>query len=356
MSKLPAGCDASPSAAGMTFLTQGVRACFGCVQRAVAPGQHRRRDRPAQPAPPWEHLAEVSPIEACTAHLPPTAVSLHRALCVFQRLPFPNAMPSPRVPPPPRNCAATATGLTSWPCWQATRTAWCSTRRTQVRCAVLGPHCTAAAGDSGSRATLHWQPPFSDGSAARSRPAPLAGFWLMHCHVGDHISGGMLATYMVTRNESLPLLAGVPDAAADGSVGTDGGGPLRCAALLFLRPLPWQAGAASWVLGNAVVVGAVPSFLSILFYALFAHYPSRLQAVLRRSGGGGLGLRAAGRRLLQRCAHQLDRPAGRGPGPQPVQPGHPVPQGSVRGIHRLHVHHPQTGQVRVGAASGGLGG
>ena len=101
MSKLPAGCDASPSAAGMTFLTQGVRACFGCVQRAVAPGQHRRRDRPAQPAPPWEHLAEVSPIEACTAHLPPTAVSLHRALCVFQRLPFPNAMPSPRVPPPP---------------------------------------------------------------------------------------------------------------------------------------------------------------------------------------------------------------------------------------------------------------
>lgn len=35
-----------------------------------------------------------------------------------------------------------------------------------------------------------------------------AGFWLMHCHVGDHILGGMKAMYMVKRNESLPELAG----------------------------------------------------------------------------------------------------------------------------------------------------
>lgn len=35
-----------------------------------------------------------------------------------------------------------------------------------------------------------------------------AGFWLMHCHVGDHIMAGMKAMYMVTRNEELPELAG----------------------------------------------------------------------------------------------------------------------------------------------------
>ncbi|KAL4429029.1 hypothetical protein ABPG77_006068 [Micractinium sp. CCAP 211/92] len=35
-----------------------------------------------------------------------------------------------------------------------------------------------------------------------------AGFWLMHCHVGDHILGGMKAMYMVQANDSLPELAG----------------------------------------------------------------------------------------------------------------------------------------------------
>ncbi|KAL4440358.1 hypothetical protein ABPG75_003359 [Micractinium tetrahymenae] len=35
-----------------------------------------------------------------------------------------------------------------------------------------------------------------------------AGFWLMHCHVGDHILGGMKAMYMVRRNESVPELSG----------------------------------------------------------------------------------------------------------------------------------------------------
>ncbi|KAI7843651.1 hypothetical protein COHA_002890 [Chlorella ohadii] len=38
-----------------------------------------------------------------------------------------------------------------------------------------------------------------------------AGFWLMHCHVGDHINAGMKAMYMVERDEALPLLAGVKD-------------------------------------------------------------------------------------------------------------------------------------------------
>ncbi len=30
----------------------------------------------------------------------------------------------------------------------------------------------------------------------------------MHCHVGDHILGGMKAMYMVQANDSLPELAG----------------------------------------------------------------------------------------------------------------------------------------------------
>ncbi|PSC72045.1 multicopper ferroxidase [Micractinium conductrix] len=35
-----------------------------------------------------------------------------------------------------------------------------------------------------------------------------AGFWLMHCHVADHITAGMKAMYMVRANEDLPTLAG----------------------------------------------------------------------------------------------------------------------------------------------------
>jgi hephaestin len=44
-----------------------------------------------------------------------------------------------------------------------------------------------------------------------------AGFWLMHCHVGDHIKAGMKATYQVDAAEGQDTLSTVA-ATATGTV------------------------------------------------------------------------------------------------------------------------------------------